>query len=149
MVTPRARRPKGVVDTSVVVAGISGFRTGPVTANPSAQLLRDWVQRATFEWVLSEEILSEYKTVLKRLKVKRHTIGVLINLLREEATLITPRKRKSISPDPGDDPFCACAEVGEVDFLITLNPRDFPQALLAARVLAPGESLPSVKRQRN
>ena len=83
MTTPRSRRPRGVVDTSVLVAGISGFRSGIVSSsNPSAQLLRDWIERATFTWLLSEEILSEYKAVLRRLKVRRETIGALINLLR-------------------------------------------------------------------
>jgi predicted nucleic acid-binding protein len=119
------------------VAGISGFRSGIVSSsNPSAQLLRDWIERATFTWLLSEEILSEYKVVLRRLKVRRETIGALINLLREEA-------EGSISSDPGDEPFCACAEAGDADFLVTLNPRDFPQGALSTRVLAPGEPLPS------
>lgn len=147
MTTPRSRRPRGVVDTSVLVAGISGFRAGVVSSsNPSAQLLRDWIERATFTWLLSEEILSEYKVVLRRLKVRRETIGALINLLREEAELFSPKATGSISADPGDDPFCACAQDGGADFLVTLNPRDFPQDALSAKVLAPGEPLPSGSR---
>jgi predicted nucleic acid-binding protein len=105
-------------------------------------LLRDWLERGNFTWIVSEEILDEYKAVLGRLKVRRETIGVLINLLREEAELIAPRIKK-ISPDPADDPFCACAEDGRADFLVTLNPKDFPQAALSAKVLAPGAPLPS------
>ncbi len=116
MPTARSRRPRGVVDTSVLVAGISGFRTGVVSSsNASAQLLRDWLDRATFTWIVSEEILDEYKAVLRRLKVRRETIGILINLLREEAERIAPRA-KAVSPDPADDPFCACAEEGSADF---------------------------------
>jgi len=149
LTTPRSRRPRGVVDTSVLVAGISGFRSGIVSSsNPSAQLLRDWIERATFTWLLSEEILSEYKAVLRRLKVRRETIGALINLLREESELFSPGTKGSISPDPGDDPFCACAEGGGADFLVTLNPRDFPQSALSAKVLAPGETLPAGKSLR-
>lgn len=148
MPTARARRPRGVVDTSVLVAGISGFRFGAVSSsNPSAQLLRDWLDRGTFTWIVSEEILNESKAVLKRLKVRRETIGLLINLLREEAELIAPRI-KTMSPDPADDPFCACAEEGGADFLVTLNPKDFPQAALSARVLAPGAPLPSGRRPK-
>jgi predicted nucleic acid-binding protein len=144
LTTPRSRRPRGVVDTSVLVAGISGFRSGIVSSsNPSAQLLRDWIERATFTWLLSEEILSEYKAVLRRLKVRRETVGALINLLREEAELLSPGTKGSISSDPGDEPFCACAEAGDADFLVTLNPRDFPQGALTTKVLAPGEPLPS------
>jgi uncharacterized protein len=146
--TARSRRPRGVVDTSVLVAGISGFRPGAVSSsNPSAQLLRDWLDRATFTWIVSEEILEEYKGVLRRLKVRRETIGILVNLLREEAELIAPRAR-ALSPDPADDPFCACAEEGRADFLVTLNPRDFPQVALSATVLAPGTPLPSRRRAK-
>jgi len=42
-----------------------------------------------------------------------------------------------ISPDPGDDPFCLCAEQGRADFVVTLNPKDFPQDRLKATVVLP------------
>lgn len=144
MSTARSRRPRGFVDTSVLVAGISGFRAAGVSSsNPSAQLPRDWLERGAFTWLVSEEILDEYKSVLGRLKVWRETIGLLINLLREEAELITSRSSRKISPDPADDLFRNCAEEGSADFLVTLNPRDFPQKALAARVLTPGAPLVS------
>jgi len=101
LTTPRSRRPRGVVDTSVLVAGISGFRSGIVSSsNPSAQLLRDWIERATFTWLLSEEILSEYKAVLRRLKVRRETIGALINLLREEQNCFLRAQRAAFHLTP-------------------------------------------------
>jgi predicted nucleic acid-binding protein len=126
------------------VAGISGFRSGHVSSsNPSALLLRGWIDRATFTWLLSEEILSEYKGVLRRLNVRRETIGTLINLLREEAELIAPGTGGGISPDQGDDPFCACAGEGNADFLVTLNLRDFPQNALTAKVCLPETLMPS------
>lgn len=130
-----------------MVAGISGLRWGlrgtrRSKSNPSASLIRRWVERAAFTWLLSEEILDEYKAVLRRLKVRRETIGAFVNLLREEAEMVEPRSRKSFSPDPGDDAFCICAEDGRADFLVTLNPRDFPQNALTARVIHPGEALP-------
>src|SRR5207253_5828995 len=49
---------RGVVDTSVLVAGIAGFKPGRPVQNPSACLLRDWLEDATFMWLVSEEILS-------------------------------------------------------------------------------------------
>jgi hypothetical protein len=33
------------------------------------------------------------------------------------------------------------AEEGDADFIVTLNPRDFPQRKLKARVIAPGDPL--------
>ena len=54
MVRKRRRRPRGVVDTSVLVAGVAGFRAGAALGNASAKLLRDWVVRGHFIWLLSE-----------------------------------------------------------------------------------------------
>lgn len=97
---------------------------------------------------MSDEILLEYKRVLGRLGVRRPLIGKIVNLLREEAELVPAYALPAISPDPGDDPFCACAESGHADFIVTLNSKDFPQQLLSAHVIRPGESVPTTARQR-
>jgi hypothetical protein len=51
-----------VVDTSVLVAGISGFKNvyvaGPVA---SADVLYKWANEDHFIWLVTEEILNEYK----------------------------------------------------------------------------------------
>ncbi len=108
-----------------------------------ARCLRAWLDASTFCWLITEEILSEYKTVLGRLGVRRHFIGAFINYLREEAEEVEVRRSALISPDPGGDPFCNCAQAGRADFLVTLNPRDFPQERLTARVIAPWEPIPT------
>ena len=140
----RRRRPRGVVDTSVLVAGISGFRRPkPDPDNPSAAVLRRWVDRRSFAWLVSADIVDEYREVLTRLGVSRATVGRVLNLLAEDAELIPETVSLGISPDPGDEPFCSCAEAGHADFIVTLNPQDFPQDRLQARVIAPGAPLPS------
>jgi predicted nucleic acid-binding protein len=145
----KIKRPRGVVDTSVLVAGIAGFRSSEIAPkNPSANLLRDWIEGDKFVWLVSNEILLEYKRVLGRLGVQRPLIGKIINLLREEAELVPTAALPSISPDPGDDPFCGCAEAGRADFIVTLNPKDFPQALLSAHVIKPGEDVPTTARRK-
>jgi len=116
--------------------------------NPSAGLLRDWIEEDTFLWLMNDEILLEYKRVLGRLGVRRPLIGRIINLLREEAELVPAQALPNLSPDPGDDPFCACAEAGRADFIVTLNPRDFPQSLLSAHVIKPGERIPTTARRK-
>jgi len=58
--------------------------------------------------------------------------------LRHPSEEVKVRASTQISPDPKDDAFYLCAEFGKEDFLITLNPRDFPQARLKTRVLLPG-----------
>ena len=138
-----------MVDTSVLVAGIQGFKPlRIVSENSSAKMFRDWSEHATFIWLVTDEIILEYKTVLARRNVRRSTIGGIMNQLREEAEFVPIAPAGSISPDPGDDPFCMCSEQGEADFLVTLNPRDFPQKLLGAHVIAPGEKMPTTRRKR-
>jgi hypothetical protein len=85
------------------VAGIAGFKPGRTLRNLSASLLRDWLENATFTWLVTEEILTEYKEVLTRLGVRRNLIGEVINRLREEAEFVDVRFTTNVSPDPGDN----------------------------------------------
>jgi predicted nucleic acid-binding protein len=127
-----------VVDTSVLVAGISGFREPFVQGrNASADVLHRWAEKGHFIWLVTEDILDEYKEVLKRLRVRPHVIGRVVNLIRERGEEVKVRSSIEISPDPGDDPFCLCAEQGRGDFVVTLNPKDFPEARLKAKVALP------------
>jgi predicted nucleic acid-binding protein len=145
----KRKRPRGIVDTSVLVAGIAGLKSTEIAPNnPSAKLLRDWIEGDTFVWLVSDEILLEYKRVFGRLGVRRALLGKIINLLREEAELVRVSALPNISPDPGDDPFCGCAEAGGADFIVTLNPKDFPQALLSAHVIKPGDRIPTTARRK-
>jgi hypothetical protein len=51
----RRRRPRGVVDTSVLVAGIAGFKSVDIAAkSPSGALIRNWVESDTFTWLVTE-----------------------------------------------------------------------------------------------
>ncbi len=141
-----SRKPKralrAVIDTSVVIAGAAAFRGAPLhPETASGALLLKWIVDGHFQWLYTEEILNEYKELLKRFNVRPGVVGQFINLLREEGTSVRVRKAPGISPDPGDDPFCACAEAGNASFIVTLNPRDFPQNRLSARVIRPGEPL--------
>ena len=135
---PRKRKQRAVIYTNVVVAGISGFRDQYVAGLiPSADLLHRWADEEHFVWLYSEDILAEYKEVLKRLHVRSAAIGALINFIREQGESVEIRSRAEISPDPKDDAFCICAEEGNADLIFTLNPRDFPQSRLKAKVVQP------------
>jgi putative PIN family toxin of toxin-antitoxin system len=139
---PKARKRKRrvVVDTSVLVAGVSGFKETYVPGrNPSADVLHNWAEEQIFVWLVSEDVLDEYKEVLRRLRVRSHLIGRVVNLIRERAEEVRIRCAVEISPDPEDDPFCLCAEQGKADFLVTLNPKDFPQDRLKAIVVSPDQ----------
>ncbi len=134
----RKRKQRAVVDTSVLVAGISGFREPYVPGkNANADLLHDWAEKDNFVWLYSENILGEYKAILRRMRVRPSLIGKVINLIRDRAEAVEVRAAMGISPDPKDDPFCLCAEQGGADFIFTLNAKDFPQDRLAAKVVQP------------
>jgi uncharacterized protein len=136
----RKRKPRAVIDTSVLVAGISGFREPFVRGrNPSADVLHRWAERNHFMWLITEDILDEYKEVLKRLRVRPNLIGKVVNLIRERAEELRVHSSIEISPDPKDDPFCLCAEQGRASFIVTLNPTDFPQGILKASVVSPAD----------
>lgn len=136
-----------MVDTSVLVAGIAGFKSLELSQrNPSARFIRHWLEKDSFTWLITEEILLEYKEILARLGVRRGLVGTIINLLREEAEIVRPSALAAISPDPDDDPFCACAEEGWADFLVTLNPKDFSQSLLRTKVIGPTDPIPTTAK---
>ncbi len=137
----KKRKQRIIVDTNVLVAGISGFREHYVAGrNPSADILHGWAEKDNFRWLYTEEILDEYKEVLKRLHVRPNVIGRVVNLIRERAEAIEIRSILKISPDPKDDPFCVCAEEGNAELIFTLNVRDFPQDRLKAKVVRPNVS---------
>jgi uncharacterized protein len=136
----KKRKRRVVVDTSVLVAGISGFKESYVRGkNSAADVLRKWAEEHNFAWLITEDILDEYKEVLKRLHVRPALIGRIVNLIRERAEEVTARYSVEISPDPKDDPFCICAEQGKADLIVTLNPTDFLQDRLKATVISPNE----------
>lgn len=145
----KKKRPRGVVDTSVLVAGIAAFKDvdfGPLAS--SAEMLREWIDNRTFTWLVNEEILDEYKIILARRKVRPSLIAATISLIRSAAEDVPLTEGHDISPDPFDEPFCSCAEEGNADFIVTLNPRDFPQHKLRAHVIGPSDPIPTTARKR-
>ena len=86
--------------------------------------------------------------MLARLGVRRNVIGALINRLRDEADVIELRRSAQLSHDPGDDPSCSCAEEGQADFIVTLDPKDLPQTRLTAKGIVPGDDIPTTARRR-
>lgn len=122
------------------VAGVSGFKETYVRGrNPSADVLHNWAKQQIFVWLVSEDVLNEDREILRRLLVRSYLIGRVVNLIRERAEEVRVRSAVEISPDPEGDPFCLCAEQGKADFLVTLNPKDFPQDRLKAIVVSPDQ----------
>ena len=86
---------------TLCVAGISGFRDQYIRGRiPSADLLHRWAEEEHFVWLYSEDILAEYKEVLKRLHVRSAAIGTLINIIREQENLSRFARLTKYRPTP-------------------------------------------------
>lgn len=113
---------KVVIDTNVLVSAAA------IGRNPEAVILFV-VENLNYEWVVSAEILSEYKEVLSRPRLKLteeqkerwfNILDVATTLIEVSITIDFPRDRK-------DAKFLACAAEAKADFLIT-GDRDFSEA---------------------
>ena len=135
----RRRLGRVVVDTSVLIRGVRAFRQRRLTPphTPELQLILAWRDEpAVFTWLYSQAILTEYREILRRLKVPRHAAGRFLNLLSQAGEEVTEPVSGEFSPDPKDDPFYHCALAGDADYIITDNVRDFP--------LIPGRKRPRI-----
>jgi predicted nucleic acid-binding protein len=79
-----------------------------------------------FTWLYSQEILDEYREILRRLKVPKNAAGRFVNLLGQGGEEVIQPVEGEFSPNPQDDPFYHCAIAGDADYIITDNVRDFP-----------------------
>jgi predicted nucleic acid-binding protein len=124
----RRRLGRVVVDTSVVIRAARAFRQQPPEPNtPELRLVLAWRDDPEiFTWLYTQEILTEYREILRRLKVPRNAAGRFIKLLAQNAEEVTEPATGEFSPDPKDDPFFHCAVGGDSDYIITDNVRDFP-----------------------
>ena len=87
------------------------------------------VDSPEFEWVASEEILSEYKEVLSRKKFRlaKELVKEWFDLL-DDSILIVPLSLEIEFPrDRKDARFIACALTADADWLIT-GDKDFSEA---------------------
>jgi hypothetical protein len=83
----------------LVCAVSAGIQTWNIAVNPSASLLRDWLEHGIFVWLVTDKLLSEYKAILKRLCMRRHPVGQIINTLREKAKFVNIREERDVSPN--------------------------------------------------
>jgi uncharacterized protein len=91
---------------------------------------------------LSSPILEEYTEVLKRPKFQFNTrmVNRLLRDLSRAATMVTPGRRISASPDESDNRFLECAQASGADYLVTGNKRYFPfPAYEGTAIVSPAE----------
>ena len=124
----RRRRMRFVIDTMAVIRGARAFRQQPPEPTTAElQLILGWIEDdALSDWLYSQPILDEYRTILRRLNVPAHAAGRFINLLGQVGSKVEGRNLGRFSPDPQDDPFYHCAIIGNADYIVTDNVGDFP-----------------------
>jgi predicted nucleic acid-binding protein len=141
----RRRRLRLVIDTMVVIRGARAFRQQPPAPNTAElQLMRGWINNeALFDWLYSQSILDEYRTILWRLNVPAHAAGRFVNLLKQGGIEVEVRDLGRFSPDPQDDPFYHCAIAGNAAYIVTDNVSDFPPLPHRKRpqILTPAEAV--------
>ncbi|MDZ7950936.1 putative toxin-antitoxin system toxin component, PIN family [Nostoc sp. DedQUE09] len=113
---------KVIIDTNIVVSAAIADK------NPEAVILF-LINNSAFEWVVSAEIIAEYKEVLKRPRLKLteaqyerwvYLIDSVTILINVDVEVDFPRDRK-------DAKFLACAIAAGADFFIT-GDADFNEA---------------------
>jgi len=113
---------KVIIDTNVLISAAWRDR------KPEAVIL--WiVSRKDWDWIVSDEILREYREVMRREKflLSEETLAKWDNLLDKLTTLTEVDIKLNFPRDQKDSMFLACALAAEADYLIT-GDRDFNEA---------------------
>lgn len=88
------------------------------------------ISHADYDWIVSQEILDEYREVLQRKKLKLPDTkkAEWLTLIENSTKLIEVNVNVDFTRDPKDAKFIALARVSEADFLIT-GDRDFEEMI--------------------
>lgn len=111
---------KVIIDTNVLISAILRDRDPKI-------VIQFVVDDPEFEWVVSQDILTEYRGVLSRPKfhLPLTVWGQWFDLLDTFLTVVEVDLAIDFPTDPGDAKFLACAIVADADFLIPTE--QFPQ----------------------
>lgn len=113
---------KVVIDTNVLVSAVLKDRL-------PEQAIMFILSREDFDWIISPEIIDEYKAVLARPKFQLppDLLEQWFNLLDEATVLVPVETEVNFSRDIGDEKFIAGALSGQAEWLVT-GDSDFSEA---------------------
>ena len=85
--------------------------------------------------------MDEYANVLSRpeLRIRKGLRLQLLQLLKNNAHLVTPARRLDVCGDPDHNVFLDCADKAAADYLITGNSRHFPKFWKKTKIITPRE----------
>lgn len=140
-----------VLDTNVLVAGLFSRRG-------ASFWLLERVVEGELAIAVSVALALEYEDVLLRPSVLAQSwasadqVSAVLNVILARATLVQPirvRRRPALR-DPGDDLVLECALEARADAIVTMNARDFADALenYGVRILTPGALVAELRKER-
>ena len=90
---------------------------------------------------LSAPIFEEYRAVISRpeLHIRKGLRQQLLQLLKNGARFVRPFAPLQVTSDPDDNIFLECAEAARADYLITGNPRHFPEFWKTTKIITSRE----------
>jgi putative PIN family toxin of toxin-antitoxin system len=107
---------KVVIDTNIWVSSLLA------SGNPK-KIVEAWLIDGLFTIVYPQWLIDELEKIPSkpRLAARIHPDDVkrLINFIEEDGFLIDTKYVPAISRDPNDDPFLACAQAAECDYVVT------------------------------
>ncbi len=77
---------------------------------------------------VTKPILAEYDEVLARpeFKIRRGFRQQLLQLIKNQARVVTPTHLPQVAKDADDNKFIECADAARADYLVTGNQKHFP-----------------------
>ncbi len=128
--SPRKDRTRVVLDTNVVVGYY--LSSNPQSVNAQVYLL--WRTRRRLQLIVSEDTVTEYLEVLRRIGVAEHRVRRLEERIRrrETVTHVNLGARPTKSRDPDDNLMLATAAAGRAAYLV-MNDRDLLDIPAAGR----------------
>jgi putative PIN family toxin of toxin-antitoxin system len=134
--------PVAVIDTNIVVSGlVGGARESPTS------VILDAMLGGRFTYLLSLDLLAEYRAVLLRPAIRRRhgltdaEVEVILTELALNGTIHDPRPSVAPLPDTGDRHVWALLEDAAAAVLVTGDDALRQRAPEPSRVLAPRQFL--------
>lgn len=129
--------PPAIVDTNVVVAGLLTARAD----SPVARVL-DGMLAAAFPFAISDALLAEYRTVLRRPTLRKahgltpDELDIILVELAQRGIVITPVPARP-APDPGDQHLWELLAAREDLLLVTGEKKLQRDRAVGPRILTP------------
>jgi putative PIN family toxin of toxin-antitoxin system len=126
-----------VLDTNVIVSGI-------LRPYSKAAAILHLVAEGTIKLVYDVRLLSEYRDVLSRPKLKfsKEDVDAFLDQIEPEGVLVSATPLKFRLLDPDDEPFLEVALAAKAVALVTCNKRHFPRnECEGVKIISPAEFL--------